>query len=125
MNQYNRAFFDKLNLYKRTVEELAQFDKKVRMFTEESKKQRAILKDRRDDWRLYMGILFAYKLMEDKRLSTHQVAELAIDGLYAMVENNTKSMVRAVSVKNITPSLMTPLIILGTKYANMMAREVM
>lgn len=123
MSKYNQAFSRVAELYSTILENIEAFDKKVKMYTPDSIHMRRDLIERRDDWRLYMGVLYAHKLMEDSRLSNADISQLGVQSLYQVTVNATTNLDSYSKVKDLPFPLMRSIIEIGTKYANRLVKE--
>lgn len=119
MATYKQDFEDKLKIYIVACNEVTEFQERKHVWNKETIEQSQALRHRRDDWRLYTGVLFAYKLYEEGKLNMRQIAELSEHNLHQIVLSCTKSMVRYVPVTGNTPEVMALIITIGTKYAKM------
>lgn len=123
MRKYDQAFSRIAEMYSVILEGIEAFDKKVKMYTPDSIQMRRDLIERRDDWRLYMGVLYAHKLMEDNRLSNAEISQLGVQSLYQVTVNATTNLGSYSKVKNLPFPLMRSIIEIGTKYANRLVKE--
>ena len=123
MSKYNQAFDRVAEMYSAILEGIEAFDKKVKMYTPDSIAMRRELIDRRDDWRLYLGVLYAHKLMEDNRLSNAEISQLGVQSLYQTAAYATTNLSSNTKVKDLPYSMMRIIIEIGTKYANRLVKE--
>lgn len=123
MSKYNQAYRRVAEMYMVILEGIEAFDKKVKMFTPDAIAMRRELIERRDDWRLYMGVLYAHKLMEENRLSNAEISQLGVQSLFQVVTQATTSLSSHSKVKNLPFAMMRTIIAIGTKYHKRLVEE--
>lgn len=123
MSKYNQTFNRIAKMYSVILDGIEAFDKKVKMYTPDSIQMRRDLIERRDDWRLYMGVLYAHKLMEDNRLSNAEISQLGVESLYKVAIVATVNIPSSSKVKNLPFPIMRSIIEIGSKYHKRLVEE--